>query len=139
MTFSHAKLLDAHGKIIKSILPLQFQAVQQINSLRINGDSVQMTTTAGVNDPILILVTVNGGPAPYFSVNHTFKGVVVDQPGVYTVTFSYCPQHFTLLLWALGIGLLLLFRWMGYAWQVSGEERGAFVGKPLALDSETYR
>ena len=80
-------------------------------------------------------VTVNGKPAPYFRVNHAFKGVVVDSPGTYTIAFSYWPQYFTLLLWISGVSLLLLFCWMSYAWQVSSEEY-ALRGKPLALDSD---
>ena len=55
VTFSHAKLIDGREKIIRRILPSQFRAGKQINSLQTNGDSVQMTTTAGANDAILIL------------------------------------------------------------------------------------
>ena len=62
-------------------------------------------------------VTVNGEPVPYFRVNHAFKGVRLEQPGVYTVTFRYWPRHLTLSLWAAGAGLLLLCSGTYYAWQ----------------------
>ena len=51
--FSGAKILDSRGKVIRSFSASQFQAAQQISSLNIDGESVQMTTVAGANDPIL--------------------------------------------------------------------------------------
>ena len=53
-------------------------------------------------------VTVNGRPAPYFRVNHAFKGVAVDGPGTYRVTFTYRPPHWTLALVLTAAGLVLL-------------------------------
>ena len=68
---------------------------------------------------------------PIFAVNHAFKGVMVEKPGVYTVTFSYWPRHFTLSLWASGSGLLLLCGWMYYTWQIGTKERAGLIKKPL--------
>lgn len=50
----------------------------------------------------------NGHRAPVIRLNHAFKGIVVDAPGEYRVTFRYWPAHFTrnLLLSALGAALL---------------------------------
>lgn len=53
-------------------------------------------------------VTVNGAPAPYFRVNHAFKGVALPAAGRYTIRFEYWPQHFTVALWAGLAGLVLL-------------------------------
>ena len=50
---------------------------------------------------------LNGEPADYFRVNHAFKGIYVDHPGTYHVTFRYWPEHFTLSLWLAAGGVLL--------------------------------
>jgi hypothetical protein len=76
-------------------------------------------------------VILNGESVPYFRVNHAFKGVIVEKPGVYTVTFSYWPQYFTMALWVSGAGLLLLCSWMYYAWRVDTKERTGLIKKPL--------
>jgi len=58
-------------------------------------------------------VELNGKPAPYFRVNHAFKGVVIDKAGEYLVTFKYWPRHLTrsLCFSFLGmVGLLLYIR-----------------------------
>ena len=74
-------------------------------------------------------VTVNGVPAPYFRINHAFKGVRLAQPGVYTVTFRYWPRHLTLSLWAAGAGLLVLYSGAYYAWK--GAPRAGLCTKPV--------
>ncbi|MES1166980.1 MAG: hypothetical protein ABUL68_03165, partial [Pseudomonadota bacterium] len=53
-------------------------------------------------------VTVNGRPADYFRVNHTFKGVVLPAAGTYEISFRYWPEHFTAALWAAFAGLGLV-------------------------------
>jgi hypothetical protein len=53
-------------------------------------------------------VTVDGIPAPYFRVNHAFKGVAVAGAGRHEITFAYWPEHFTLALVLGAAGLLLL-------------------------------
>jgi hypothetical protein len=52
-------------------------------------------------------VTVNGAPADDFRVNHAFKGIAIEAPGVYRVTFVYRPRHWTLALILAGLGLAL--------------------------------
>ena len=52
-------------------------------------------------------VTLNGEPVPYFRVNHAFKGIYVDHPGIYHVTFRYWPEYLTLSLWLCLTGVLL--------------------------------
>jgi len=59
-------------------------------------------------------VDVNGKSAPYFRVNHAFKGVAVDKPGIYAITFSYRPRHFVLSLWISLFGTIAL---CFYIWQ----------------------
>jgi hypothetical protein len=52
-------------------------------------------------------VTVNGQPADYFRINHTFKGVVLPAAGAYEISYRYWPEHFTAALWAAAAGLVL--------------------------------
>jgi hypothetical protein len=56
---------------------------------------------------------LNGKPAPYFRVNHAFKGVAVDKPGEYSITFKYWPCHFSRSLYfsLFGIIGLLFYIW----------------------------
>lgn len=51
--------------------------------------------------------TVDGSEAPVIRLNHAFKGVYVDAPGTYRVTFSYWPAGFTASLWLSGLGFAL--------------------------------
>jgi hypothetical protein len=53
-------------------------------------------------------VTMNGKPVDDFRVNHAFKGIVVEAPGLYRVTFAYRPRHWTLALTLAGLGLALV-------------------------------
>jgi hypothetical protein len=57
-------------------------------------------------------VTLNGKPTNMLRVNHAFKGVQIDGPGEYRVTFSYWPRRFSAALAASGVGLLLLLVWL---------------------------
>jgi uncharacterized membrane protein YfhO len=52
-------------------------------------------------------VKLNGTPVHYFRVNHAFKGIYVDHPGIYHVTFRYWPEDLTLGLWLCLAGVLL--------------------------------
>lgn len=52
-------------------------------------------------------VEVNGRPARVLRVNHAFKGVAVDAPGEYRVTFRYWPRNLTRNLFLAGLGVLL--------------------------------
>ncbi|HEY5866022.1 MAG TPA: hypothetical protein VI542_10840, partial [Candidatus Tectomicrobia bacterium] len=53
VTFSDAKIFDAHQKLVTHLTVSQFQVVQQISSFQIDDDSVQMRTVPHANDPIL--------------------------------------------------------------------------------------
>ena len=66
---------------------------------------------------------MDGKPAPYFRVNHTFKGVEIKSAGRHTVTFAYWPQHFTLALWMGAAGLLLLIAGFGWLWWLAPSPR----------------
>jgi hypothetical protein len=53
---------------------------------------------------------VNGRKTPVLRLNHAFKGVIVDGPGDYAVTFRYLPKNFpsNLILCGLGAALLMV-------------------------------
>ena len=53
-------------------------------------------------------VSVNGRRVPYFRVNHAFKGIYVEAPGTYRVSFSYWPRGLTVALVLSGVGLAVL-------------------------------
>ncbi len=55
VTLSSAHIVDRHGTVVLPILPQQFQASQQIHSLTVVGDGVQVTTVDGAYDPTLTL------------------------------------------------------------------------------------
>ncbi|MCX6952055.1 MAG: hypothetical protein NTV51_07795, partial [Verrucomicrobia bacterium] len=59
--------------------------------------------------------SVNGQKSPVLRLNHTFKGVVLDGPGDYRITFSYVPKNWprNLALCAVGAVLLALSLWLG--------------------------
>jgi hypothetical protein len=52
-------------------------------------------------------VTINGEPAPYFRVNHAFKGVQLPAAGSYRIEFSYWPRGMTTTLTMAGAGIVL--------------------------------
>jgi hypothetical protein len=58
--------------------------------------------------PDVFQVTVNGRSAPYFRVNHAFRGVVLDGPGRYTIGFTYRPKVWSLSLTMFAAGVVLL-------------------------------
>ena len=55
-----------------------------------------------------ILAKVNGRPVPVFRVNHAFRGLALDGPGRYRISFAYRPPGFTRALGASALGWLLL-------------------------------
>lgn len=52
--------------------------------------------------------TVNGKRAPLLRVNHAFKGIVVDGPGIYKVRIWYWPRYLTESCVASAVGVVLL-------------------------------
>jgi uncharacterized membrane protein YfhO len=50
---------------------------------------------------------LDGQQVPYLRVNHVFKGIYVDQPGLHRVSFEYWPKRFTFSLWLAALGLAL--------------------------------
>jgi hypothetical protein len=61
------------------------------------------------------LATLNGRSVPYVRINGAFKGIYVDGPGTYRVTFRYWPRDLSLALGLAGAGLVALFIALGAA------------------------
>lgn len=51
---------------------------------------------------------IDGHKVPVLRLNHAFKGVFVDSPGDYRVTFRYVPKNFPRNLMLSGLGAVLL-------------------------------
>ncbi|MBI4244677.1 MAG: hypothetical protein HY606_11355 [Planctomycetes bacterium] len=58
------------------------------------------------------VVKLNDKEVPYYRMNHAYKGIIIDAPGKYVVSFSYWPTNFTLSLWMALTGLLLMGSWI---------------------------
>ncbi len=77
-------------------------------SFQIEAPSSGMVVLSETHIPEDIHVTVNGEPRDVIFVNHAFRGVYIDEPGHYTVSFLYKPRAWY-LSWYLAIaGCLLL-------------------------------
>src|SRR2546423_1502303 len=59
--------------------------------------------------------SVNGDRANYLRVNYGFKGIQLNGPGAYHITFDYWPKHFTKCLISCAAGFLLLLVWFARA------------------------
>ncbi|HEU5081508.1 MAG TPA: hypothetical protein VFT72_20005 [Opitutaceae bacterium] len=83
---------------------------------RLTSNTTQFTVEAATAGVIVLSevyypkdfrVYLNDQPATYFPVNYAFKGVLVTQPGTYTVRYEYWPHHLTASLLAAAVGVLL--------------------------------
>jgi uncharacterized membrane protein YfhO len=135
-----ASILARNPRLTSLLRDQKHRHVVPATDYKLTNNTTSFTITAPSEGVIVLTeaywdknfrVTVNGKPAHYFRVNHAFKGVAIEQPGSYIVTFSYWPQYFTLSLWVSGAGLFLLFIWIGYLWQAGSKKREVFVNKPL--------
>ncbi|MBI4244678.1 MAG: hypothetical protein HY606_11360, partial [Planctomycetes bacterium] len=89
-----------------------YKLTTNITSFTVDAPSkgVIVLTEAFLKDDFKVML--NGKPVPYFRINHAFKGVVVDAPGRYTVSFSYWPRNFTRSIWMFIVGILLMVSWV---------------------------
>ena len=90
-----------------------YRLTNNTTSFRIQAPKPGMVVLTEAYLPDDFRLELNGKPASYFRVNHAFKGVVIDKPGDYAVTFKYWPRHLTrsLCLSFLGMVGLLLYIW----------------------------
>ena len=79
--------------------------------------------------PDAISAWINGRPTPVFRVNHAFRGIVVDRPGHFRVTFAYRPPHLTLALWGSALGWVLLAVTGAWLWRAAVARTAAPGGR----------
>lgn len=72
--------------------------------------------------------TLNGADVPYIRINHAFKGIYVESPGTYRVTFSYWPRYLSAALAASasGFGLAVLGLLAAFLWRRPPREPAPF-------------
>lgn len=88
----------------RTVVPAtSYKLTTNTTSFLVNATSAGVIVLGEAWLPKDFIVTINGRPAPYFRVNHAFKGVYVPQGGTYAVSFRYRPRNFNL---ALGLCLL---------------------------------
>jgi hypothetical protein len=106
---------------LKALVPLRAPHVVPATRYKLTNNTTTFTVTAPERGIVVLteaysegdfLVTLNKKPATLVRVNHAFKGVAVDAPGTYTVTFAYWPRHFSWSLMVSGAGLLVLSGWL---------------------------
>jgi hypothetical protein len=100
--------------------------VQPATNYRLTGNTTRFVIDAPTSGVVVLTetflaedfrVTINQQPAPYFRVNHAFKGVFIAQPGRYEISFAYWPRHFTLSLLMSAVGLLGVASIAGGLWR----------------------
>jgi hypothetical protein len=86
-----------------------YQLTENTTSFTVRAKSAGVIVLNEVFWPGDFRVEVNGQKSPILRLNHTFKGVAVDAPGDYRLTFRYVPKNWprNLTLCALGAILLL--------------------------------
>ena len=75
-------------------------------TVRASGPGVAVLSETFVPDNFR--ATLNGKSAPYFRVNHAFKGVVIPTAGRWVVKFEYRPVYWELSLMLAAAGGILL-------------------------------
>ena len=77
-------------------------------SFQIEAPSSGMVVLSETHIPEDIHVTVNGEPRDVIFVNHAFRGVYIDEPGHYTVSFLYQPRAWYMSWFLSVVGFMLL-------------------------------
>jgi hypothetical protein len=74
---------------------------------------------------------INGARANYFRVNHAFRGLEVPGPGVYRISYSYWPRHFTASLMMCGLGIVVFSSWLGVSFGVLRDHQKPSLASPI--------
>jgi hypothetical protein len=115
---------DTHETVLLPLKDLAQRVVNQARnyhvtnnttSFEIDAPSAGLAVLMEANVPGDVRAFVDGHPSRCLTVNHAFRGVVIDGPGRHLVKFGYWPRVLGLSLWvgAMGfIGLLAsVFTW----------------------------
>lgn len=75
--------------------------------------TIQIDSAPGViylneaGNPKDFVAKLNNKKVPCISTNYAFKGIIVEKPGVYQVSFEYWPKNFTIYLIVALLGFVL--------------------------------
>jgi len=91
-----------------------YRLTNNATSFEIDAPSPGLAVLQEANVPGDIEASVDGQPADCLTVNHVFRGVVIESPGHHVVQFRYWPAVLSpaLSLSAVGLVCLLLSAWM---------------------------
>jgi hypothetical protein len=96
---------DLAGRTVRAATDYRLTANTTTFTVDAPGPGIAVLTEAYY--PYDFQVTVNGQPAPYFRVNHAFKGVYLASAGRHEITYTFWPLYTTLSLWLAAAGALL--------------------------------
>jgi hypothetical protein len=91
-----------------------YRLTNNTTSFEIDAPTAGLAVLMEANMPGDIQVYVDGQPATCMTVDHAFRGVLIEKPGRHVVRFGYWPTVLGSALWlgALGLVCLCLTAWM---------------------------
>lgn len=94
------------GDVSSNVSPaLSYSLTANTTSFVIDAPSAGLVVLTESFVPDEIFVSVNGVERQALRVNHAFRGVLLDKPGRYQITFRYRPRYWATLLLASTVGL----------------------------------
>ena len=100
----------------RSIYPAaDYRMTTNTTSFRVQAPSAGVIVLSENFVPNDFQLRVNGQPRDYFRVNHTFKGVYLDRPGLYRIEFKYRPRSLSFSLQLAALGTVILGLLVGLA------------------------
>jgi hypothetical protein len=105
-----ALLAIPRGLADRTVAPAtDYRLTENTTSFTVHAKSAGVVVLNEVYWPGDFRAEVNGVKAPVHRLNHAFKGVTLDSPGDYRITFRYVPKNWprNLLLCAIGAALLI--------------------------------
>jgi hypothetical protein len=106
-----ALLAIPRGLAGRTVTPASdYKLTENTTSFTLHAKSAGVVVLTEVLWPGDFRAEINGKKAAVLRLNHAFKGVALDGPGDYRITFRYVPKNWprNLLLCALGVVLLAL-------------------------------
>ncbi len=85
-----------------------YRLTNNTTSFEIDAPSAGLATLMEANAPGEIQAFVDGQPVPCLTVDHVFRGVLIEKPGQHVVKFAYWPRALGPALWIAGVGLAAL-------------------------------
>jgi hypothetical protein len=97
---------DKHRRVVFAD---NYQLTTNTTSFTIDAPGPGIVVLTEVNIPGDVHVEINGKPDQVLEVNHAFRGVKIDKPGVHRISFEYRPRLWrtSLLLGFSGVIILI--------------------------------